>query len=191
MERIDTTATVETPERVSFRYRLAGPGQRAAALVDLAIIAVALSGVGLVLSLLFTVPVLGSLGQALMMLAVFFAQWLYGATFETAFGGRTPGKMVLELRVVRVDGAPAQFPDSWLRQPAAPPTSSRSGRDRGRGDDLRPAAAADRGLVGGTVVDRREQLGDAGVGADASRRSPTRSDSRCRPGSTCTRRNSR
>lgn len=116
MERIDTTETVETPERVRFRYRLAGPGQRAAAYtVDLAIQAVILASAGMVVALVSVLPGIGDLGMGLMLLVVFLVQWLYGVAFETALDGRTPGKMVLELRVVRVDGAPARFPDFLLR----------------------------------------------------------------------------
>lgn len=116
VERIDTTATVETPERVRFRYRLAGPGQRAAAwTVDLAVQALVLVLVGIVVAMVSVLPGVAEVGAGLMLLVAFAVQWLYGAVFETLLGGRTPGKMVLELRVVRVDGAPATFPDFLLR----------------------------------------------------------------------------
>lgn len=116
MELLDTTATVETPERVRFRYRLAGPGQRAAAwgvdaLVQLAILTVIAVGFGL----LSAIPGLDGVGTGLILLGVFAVQWLYGAVFETLLDGRTPGKMLVELRVVRVDGSPARLPDFLLR----------------------------------------------------------------------------
>ncbi|MEQ1503080.1 MAG: RDD family protein [Myxococcota bacterium] len=116
MERIDTTATVETPERVSFRYRLAGPGQRVAALaIDLAVQLAAMIALGLFAALFTTVPTLGEIGTGVALVGVFAVQWLYGAVFETLTHGRTPGKAALELRVVKVDGAPAQFRDFLLR----------------------------------------------------------------------------
>ena len=114
MELIDTTATVHTPERVRFRYRLAGPGQRAAAwMIDLLAQAAILFAISLLATLLDVAA--GGFGTGLFLLGLFVVQWLYGAILETAFSGRTPGKMVLSLRVVRVDGAPAQMPDFLLR----------------------------------------------------------------------------
>lgn len=113
---IDTTATVETPERVRFRYRLAGPAQRAAAWgIDVVVQLLIAAGVALVVAMLSLVPTLGDVGVGLMLLAVFVVQWLYGVIFETLMAGRTPGKAVLELRVVREDGAPARFQDFLLR----------------------------------------------------------------------------
>lgn len=51
----------------------------------------------------------------LFLLVVFLTEWFYGAFFETVFSGRTPGKMLVSLRVVREDGAPASLPDFVLR----------------------------------------------------------------------------
>lgn len=112
---IDTTATIETPERVRFRYRLAGPGQRLAAwLLDL----LAQFAFGLVLFWIvfasFSVGLEGY-GAGVYLLGLFVLQWLYGVIFETALSGRTPGKAALSLRVVRADGSPGQFPDFLLR----------------------------------------------------------------------------
>ena len=50
-----------------------------------------------------------------MLLVLFAIQWLYGAFFETLMNGRTPGKAMLELRVVKADGSPARFSDFLLR----------------------------------------------------------------------------
>lgn len=49
------------------------------------------------------------------LLLLFVLEWLYGAVFEVALRGRTPGKIALSLRVVRVDGSPARLPDLLLR----------------------------------------------------------------------------
>jgi hypothetical protein len=46
---------------------------------------------------------------------LFCAQWFYGVAWEMALGGRTPGKLLAALRVVRADGAPARLPDFLLR----------------------------------------------------------------------------
>lgn len=113
---LDTTATVDTPELVRFRFRLAGPGPRAVAwFVD----------VGLMFSVTFVAMVIidvfslieggQDLGMGLLLVLLFVMQWLYGAIFETAMGGQTPGKRALSLRVVRADGSPGRFPDFLLR----------------------------------------------------------------------------
>jgi uncharacterized RDD family membrane protein YckC len=113
-ERVDTTELVETPERVRFRYRVAGPGQRSVAwLIDTliqGIAAVLVVGVTSVVS-----PVLGGLSTGVMMLGLFALQWFYGLFFELVLAGRTPGKLALELRVVRTDGSAARFPELLLR----------------------------------------------------------------------------
>jgi uncharacterized RDD family membrane protein YckC len=116
VERIDTTATVSTPERVWFRYRIAGPAQRgAAALLDLLLQMMLFWLLMLVVALFSVVPGIEGVSTGVMFLGMFVLWWLYGIVFETAFSGRTPGKMVLQLRVVRTDGGPARFPDLVLR----------------------------------------------------------------------------
>jgi uncharacterized RDD family membrane protein YckC len=115
VDLIDTTSTVTTPERVSFRYRVAGPAQRGTAwLIDLTIqiglVMVALIGVGLT-----SLVVDEGVGTGAAFFSMFVVQWLYGVFFETLFGGQTPGKRALDLRVVRLDGAPARFQEILLR----------------------------------------------------------------------------
>ena len=115
MELIDTTATVHTPERVRFRYRLAGPAQRGVAwLIDVTVMAILLFAF-LIVGVFLDLTVTEGTGTGAFRLAVFGVQWLYGATCETLMSGQTPGKMVMSLRVVRTDGSPAQLPDFLLR----------------------------------------------------------------------------
>jgi uncharacterized RDD family membrane protein YckC len=116
MELLDTTADVETPERVRFRYRLAGAGPRAVAWgIDFAIRLAVFIGFILVLSMFATIPGLDGVSTGLMLVFLFLLEWFYGVFFETVMAGRTPGKLVLSLRVVRVDGSPGRFPDFLLR----------------------------------------------------------------------------
>lgn len=116
MQLLDTTATVDTPERVRFRYRLAGPGRRAVAYgVDMVVRGLILTAVGLVVALVAAVPGLDGIGMGALFLVLFLLDWGYGVLFETLLHGRTPGKLALKVRVVRVDGAPARFPDFALR----------------------------------------------------------------------------
>lgn len=113
---LDTTATVETPERVRFRYRLAGPGRRGLAwLLDGVLRLMFLAAVALVVAALSGTPTLMNVGLGVLSVIVFAVDWLYGAVFETLLGGRTPGKLALSLRVVHEDGSPATFPDYLLR----------------------------------------------------------------------------
>lgn len=115
--RLDTTAQVDTPERVVLRYRLAGPGRRAAAYVIdgmcrgaiLAVIAVIAASVAAV------VPGGYGIGTGGLLLGLFFLEWGYGVLFEWLMAGRTPGKLALGIRVVREDGAPGRFSDFLLR----------------------------------------------------------------------------
>lgn len=117
LDVLDTRAEVETPERVRFRHQLAGPGRRAVAwAIDTAIRVVAV-----VLLLLVAMPFF-SLGEqfaggilGLFLVALFVLEWFYGAVFEILLQGRTPGKAILSLRVVRVDGSPIRPPDAVLR----------------------------------------------------------------------------
>jgi len=116
MELLDTTADVETPERVRFRYRLAGAGPRAAAwTIDrvIQIIVATLIVIGLVS--MAWIPGLEGVGMGLSLVLMFLLEWFYGVFFETLLAGRTPGKVVLSIRVVRVDGSPGRFQDFMLR----------------------------------------------------------------------------
>jgi uncharacterized RDD family membrane protein YckC len=112
---LDTTVDVETPEHIRFRYRAAGPARRAVAyLLDLLI----RGAVAFVLLLIAGVVALGSGSKGsvgLAFLLLFAIEWAYYVLFETLWGGRTLGKRVTNLRVVREGGYPITFLDSVLR----------------------------------------------------------------------------
>lgn len=116
-EAVDTTVAIDTPERVRFRHRLAGPGRRGAAwLADAILRWIVLVAVAA------PIAAIGSfggwfegLGTGLLLVLMFVLEWFYGAFFETLLSGRTPGKWALSLRVVRTDGGPAAMPDFVLR----------------------------------------------------------------------------
>jgi uncharacterized RDD family membrane protein YckC len=93
------TFALRTPERVEFRYEIAGPVERLCAwLIDLACW-VALLGV-------IALPLLraGSWGLALLFVAQFVVQWGYFVFFEWRWAGATPGKRLFGLRVIQTDG---------------------------------------------------------------------------------------
>lgn len=103
---------VATPERVALDLPIAGLGYRSLAyLVDVGLIfSVWISlffAVSLVNSSLFEqFGALSGLAQTLLVVAFFGAQWLFWTCFEGLGGGRTLGKRLLRIRVVRDDGAP-------------------------------------------------------------------------------------
>jgi len=112
--------TFETPERVQLSLDLAGVGSRALALLaDLLLLFLAWVTVLLLWSLrgdlLSTVQ--GFSGALRLATAgLFFGSgWCYDLCFELWGGGRTPGKRLLGLRVVRSDGAPVGLPESLAR----------------------------------------------------------------------------
>lgn len=116
---LDTTADVETPEHVRFRYRTAGPARRAAAyLVDLMVRAVIISVFGF-LALIGGASLgeegIGGVGIGLLLTLYFLVEWFYYVVSETLMGGRSLGKRALRLRVVKQSGVPLSFSDSLLR----------------------------------------------------------------------------
>jgi uncharacterized RDD family membrane protein YckC len=114
---LDTTAEVETPERVRFRYRLAGPTRRAAAyLIDLLIRLGLLIVLALVVRLAFGLGDGADQASSGVILVILFAlEWGYYVVFESIWSGRTPGKRALGIRVMKEGGYPLGFVDSVLR----------------------------------------------------------------------------
>ena len=114
-EPLDTTTDVETPEHIRFRYRAAGPARRAVAyLVDLLVRGAA----GFILILLLSIAGLSfgaHASQGLVLIGIFALEWCYYVLFESLWGGRTLGKRVTNLRVVKEGGYPITFLDSVLR----------------------------------------------------------------------------
>lgn len=116
----DAELRFETPERVALSLEVAGVGDRAFAwLADLlflfliwiaALLLYSISG-----DLLHEWQALSAGGQAVAILAVLVSGWGWDVLWETLGGGRTPGKRLVGLRVVRADGAPVGLPESVAR----------------------------------------------------------------------------
>jgi uncharacterized RDD family membrane protein YckC len=107
--RTDTVRTVEAPEGVELALHVAGPYPRAFAYaIDFLIRSAVLSALAVVLFL-------GPVGLALYLLAIFASEWFYPVVCEVKFGGMTPGKRALGLRVLRDDGTPVGWRESILR----------------------------------------------------------------------------
>lgn len=117
-EALDTTAQIETPEQVTFRFRVAGPATRALAyFLDTVFRGLFLATLGVVLLIAGAVDRDGLFHASvgLWLLAVFFAEWGYFVLFELLWSGASPGKRILRLRVVTIDGRPLGLVESALR----------------------------------------------------------------------------
>ena len=112
---------VATPERVSLSLPVAGIGYRCLAyLADLFLLFFFWVVAYFVFTLLVS-DVLGffqglsGLTQTLMVLGVFATQWVYWTLSEVLMNGQTPGKRLVGIRVVRMDGSPVGVLESAVR----------------------------------------------------------------------------
>jgi uncharacterized RDD family membrane protein YckC len=111
---IDDRITIATPEGVDLELTLAGVGSRfVSALVDFMlqiVLLVGVSGVGA------AVGAFGNgYGAVVVLIASFLVFAAYDVLFEVFASGRTPGKRLNGLRVVRIDGSPVTFFTSAVR----------------------------------------------------------------------------
>lgn len=91
--------SVRSPEGIDLRFQRATASERLVAItVDLGILLFATLLLALVGSFVF--------GPWLAFSLSFFLRHLYFVFFETRWNGRTPGKRIFHLRVVRADGGP-------------------------------------------------------------------------------------
>jgi uncharacterized RDD family membrane protein YckC len=103
--------TIPTPEGVALELTLAGLGSRAVAGgLDLVLKALA---VGVLLVVLL--GLLGAQGALVVVPAIGLTLLLFDVAFETLRGGRTPGKSISGLRVVRSSGRPVDLTASMIR----------------------------------------------------------------------------
>jgi len=155
---LDTDVAIETPEHIVFHHRVAGPARRALAYVldlFLCYLAVAL----LALVILFVAAgasgtgaaaeSLGKSGIGLILLVLFFVQWIYFVVWEGT-GGRTPGKIALGCRVVTTRAQPVGLVAASLRNVL-------------RAADILPIAYLV-GLVSMMLTRRFQRLGDLVAG---------------------------
>jgi uncharacterized RDD family membrane protein YckC len=114
--QLDSRIEIITPENIAFHYILAGPFRRLPAyLIDCAIIVFSL------LVSLFAVALFGALGGlggvafGVWLLVAFVVSWFYFGLFEAFWNGQTPGKRLLGLRVLSVDGQPINAMQAVVR----------------------------------------------------------------------------
>lgn len=113
---LDTTVEIITPENIAFRYCLAGPFRRLPAFAIDLVIQLFLGGAAW-LGLIIAFGSLGALGigVGLTMLFWFALFFFYGGLFETFWNGQTPGKRLLRIRVIGLDGQPINGMQAILR----------------------------------------------------------------------------
>ncbi len=160
---LEDRITIATPEGIELQLVLAGAGSRSiAAIVDFA-----LQVLLILLAALVTIDLIGGgIGEALLAIAVFVTLYVYDVAFEVLAAGRTPGKRLTHLRVVREHGNPVDLPASAIRNLL-------------RVIDLLPGAYLV-GLMSVLLTKRNQRLGDLAAGTlvirDASARgTPTAS----------------
>ena len=124
--------TIDTPENVTFGYDVAGIGSRfIGALIDSTILVALLILLNIAIALLLTTAA-GDGGPkaveteadpgwlvgaiiAVYALLNFSIIWGYYIAFELLWDGRTPGKRAAGTRVVKMDGSPAGFIETAIR----------------------------------------------------------------------------
>jgi uncharacterized RDD family membrane protein YckC len=119
---------LELPEEIDLQLEVANVGSRTLAiLIDLALCGMVLFVV-YSLTLLIDRDTTGDLitrfsGHAmtiLLLLLIFGFQWGYFNLFEWLWNGQTPGKRLLHLRVIKIDGTPVSWIDVLLRNLSRP-----------------------------------------------------------------------
>jgi len=122
----DDTKTVITPEQVALTYTLAGIGTRFGAMAIDTFAQTIASGI-IIYALILLLPAvnwdqLSFVGQvapfwvlAVSILAVFAIVWGYFIFWETVWSGRTPGKRMTGIRVMRDGGYPIDFRAAFVR----------------------------------------------------------------------------
>ena len=107
---LDTARRVETPEGIELALEVAGPMPRALSwVVDIFLRSIIYICLGMALSFF------GRFGTGVFLLLLFILEWFYPVVCEVYFGGVTPGKKMLGLRVINDDGTPIRWAASVIR----------------------------------------------------------------------------
>ncbi|EAS18773.1 conserved hypothetical transmembrane protein [Flavobacteria bacterium BBFL7] len=111
-----SNTNVNTAQNVNINYQVSSLGHRIVAfIIDLLIMAVYLiiiDYIGLGLRDILDNNTYFGLSELLFLPVAF-----YSLFFNITFGGRTPGKFIMKMRVVKIDGSPARWSDyltTWI-----------------------------------------------------------------------------
>lgn len=153
IEPSDTSIEIVTPENIAFAYRVAGPFRRLPAfLIDVVIqITVGVAGV-FALSIALAILGLDSTWAFGVFLIVWAAMaWFFTGVCEAIWNGQTPGKRMMQIRVVTVEGQPINAVQAILRCLL-------------RAIDMQPFGLYLVGLLTASLNDRFQRLGDMAAG---------------------------
>jgi len=107
---LDTIRYTETPEGVELKLTGVGFYARSIAwFID------ALIQLLIIIAFLFVLPRLGDFGMGLLFIVMFFLHWLYPVFFEIYMKGQTPGKRMMKIQVLLIDGTMVNWGASLLR----------------------------------------------------------------------------
>jgi len=150
--QLDLSIQIVTPENIAFQYRVAGPLLRLPAyLIDLVIRWTAgMLGIA-AMGLVFGAAGFDAVGVGGALVLMFVLTWFYGGLFEALWNGQTPGKRLLGLRVLTVDGQPINALQAILRNVL-------------KTIDSQPGIFYLVGLIAATTNDRFQRLGDLACG---------------------------
>ncbi len=111
-----SNTSIHTAQNVNINYSVASLGYRIVAfLIDLVIIIlylIIIEYIGLGMKELWDRNTVFGLSEFLMLPVVF-----YSLLFNIIFNGRTPGKFIMKMKVVKIDGSPARWSDfliTWI-----------------------------------------------------------------------------
>lgn len=149
--QFDTGVDIITPENIAFRYRLAGPFRRIwAYLIDILIRGVIYYALRYVL-VAFMIVGLAGVGIGTILIIIFVLEWFCGGIFEALWNGQTPGKRLMHIRVITVEGQPIHGWQAMLRNFL-------------RAIDCMPLFFYQLGLWTAATNDRFQRLGDIASG---------------------------
>ena len=152
--------TVVTPEGVLLEFRAAGVGSRMLA-VTIDVVIQFLLALAVALGAAAIAAIGGGTAAVIVVTVLLFTVFFgYPIAFETLFGGRTPGKRVLGLRVLTVEGAPVGVRHATIRALLA------------LIDFWLPAPGGLVALVFALVTKRSQRLGDLAAGTIVVREPP-------------------
>jgi uncharacterized RDD family membrane protein YckC len=106
---LDESITIATPEGIELRLQLAGLGSRfIAGGVDLIIQLI-------LIAILLLITASSGISAVVSVIGLFVITLFYPILFELLAAGRTPGKRLSHMRVLRDSGAPIDLPASAIR----------------------------------------------------------------------------
>ena len=150
--QLDTSIRIVTPENIAFRYYVAGPFRRLPAyLIDLLIRVIVGAVVAFGGLLVFGIAGIPEVMLGLLLVFWFLLTWFYGGLFETLWNGQTPGKRLMQIRVMSIHGQPINGLQAVLRNLL-------------RVVDAQPGMFYLLGLFTAMMNDRFQRLGDLACG---------------------------